>query len=77
MKVHQIEKSALVMKPYHNAVVQDGIRLQQPESDRIANIQIATLIVVKSLHIHQSIILRIVDDPVFVEISSLHEDRDF
>jgi hypothetical protein len=58
-----------VIKAYHYTVVQDGIRLQQPESNRIANIQVATLVVIEFLHIHQLIILRIVDDPVLVKIS--------
>ena len=62
---------------YHYTVVEDRVRLQQPESDRITHIQVTTLIVIELLHIHQSIVLRIVDDTVFVKISSNHESRDF
>jgi hypothetical protein len=63
------------LESHHHAVVEDGVRLQQPELDGVPHVQVATLSIIEPLHIHQPVVLGIVDHSILVEVSSLHNQR--
>merc|ERR1711966_583973 len=66
-KVEGIE--ALVA--HHDAVGKNGILAEEVEVDRLAHIGVATSVLTIHLHVHQTLILAVVDNAIAVEVSAL------
>merc|ERR1711966_237637 len=66
-KVEGIE--ALVA--HHDAVGKNGILAEEVEVDRLAHIGVATSVLTIHLHVHQTLILAVVDNAIAFEVSAL------